>query len=65
MQGLVSEVDVLEHFTVYLEHSAFSIRDINYINSQSALSLLVRLELAGSADIAVLRKGIRHSGKKI
>ena len=55
MQGAVSEVDVLEHFSVHLKHSAFSIRDIHYINSQSALSLLVRLELSDSADIAALR----------
>ncbi len=65
MQGPVSEVDVLEHFTVHLEHSAFSIRDIHYINSQSALSLLVRLELADSADIAVLRKELDIAEKKI
>ena len=64
MQGPVSEVDVLEHFTVHLEHSAFSIRDIHYINSQSALSLLVRLELADSADIAVLRKELDIAAKK-
>ena len=65
MQGPVSEVDVLEHFTVHLEHSAFSIRDIHYINSQSALSLLMRLELADSADIAVLRKELDIAAKKI
>ena len=64
MQGPVSEVDVLEHFTVHLEHSAFSIRDIHYINSQSALSLLMRLELADSADIAVLRKELDIAAKK-
>ena len=64
MQGPVSEVDVLEHFTEHLEHSAFSIRDIHYINSQSALSLLMRLELADSADIAVLRKELDIAAKK-
>ena len=55
-------MDVLEHFTVHLEHSAFSIRDIHYINSQ--LSLLVRLELADSTDIAVLRKELDIASKK-
>ena len=64
MQGPVSEVDVLEHFTVHLEHSAFPIRDIHYINSQSALSLLVRLELADSTDITVLRKELDIAAKK-
>ena len=64
MQGPVSEVDVLEHFKVHLEHSAFSIRDIHYINSQPALSLLVRLELADSFDIAVLRKELDIAAKK-
>ena len=63
MQGPVSEVDVLEHFTVHLEHSAFSIRDIHYINSQSALSMLVRPELVDSADIAVLRKELDIAAK--
>ena len=65
MQGTVSGVNVPEHFTVHLEHSAFSIRDIHYINSQSALSMLVRLELADSADIAVLRKELDIAAKKI
>ena len=65
MQGPVSEVDVLEHFTVHFEHSDFSIRDIHYINSQSALSLLVRLELADSADIPVLRKELDIAAKNI
>ncbi len=64
MQGAVLEVDVLEHFTVHLEHSAFPNRDIHYINSQSALSLFVRLELADSADIAVLREELGIAAKK-
>ena len=65
MQGPVSEVDVLEHFTVHLEHSAFSIRDIHYINSQSVLSLLVRIELSDTADISVLRKELDIAAKNI
>ena len=65
MQGPVLEVDVLEHFIVHLEHSAFPIRDIHYINSQSALSLLVRLELADSADMAFLWKELDIAGKNI
>ena len=65
MQGPVSEVDVLDNFTVHLEHSAFSIRDIHYINRQSVLSLLVRLELADSADMAFLWKELDLAGKNI
>ena len=64
MQGPVSEVDVLDNFTVHLEHSDFSIRDIHYINCQSVLSLLVRLELADSADIDFLRKELYIAAKK-
>ena len=65
MQGPVSEVDVLDNFTVNLEHSAFSIRDIYYVNRQSVLSLLVRLELADSADMAFLWKELDLAEKNI
>ena len=65
MQGPVSEVDVLDNFTVHLEHSASSIRDIHYINSQSAFSLLVRLELVDSADMAFLWKELDIAKKNI
>ncbi|MDP6295629.1 MAG: phosphoserine phosphatase SerB [SAR324 cluster bacterium] len=50
IQGVTNERDVLERFTEKLEHLNFSIRDLHYLNFQSSLSLLMRLELAQSAD---------------
>ncbi|HCV44553.1 MAG TPA: hypothetical protein DF909_00450, partial [Deltaproteobacteria bacterium] len=50
IQGATTERDVLERFTEKLEHLNFSIRDLHYLNFQSSLSLLMRLELAQSAD---------------
>ena len=40
MQGPVSEVDVLEHFTVHLEHSAFSIRHSLHKQSISTFAVI-------------------------
>jgi phosphoserine phosphatase len=50
IQGTTNESDVLERFTEKLEHLNFSIKDLHYLNFQSSLSLLMRLELAQSAD---------------
>ena len=50
IQGVTNERDVLERFTEKLEHLNFSIRDLHYLNFQSSLSLLMRLELAQSVD---------------
>ena len=45
IQGVTNEREVLERFTEKLEHLNFSIRDLHYLNFQSSLSLLMRLEL--------------------
>ena len=44
------EREVLERFTEKLDDLNFSIRDLHYLNFQSSLSMLMRLELAQSAD---------------
>jgi len=50
IQGATTEKDVLERFTEQLEYLNFSIRDLHYLNFQSSLSLLMRLEVAESVD---------------
>jgi phosphoserine phosphatase len=50
IQGATTEKDVLERFTEQLECLNFSIRDLHYLNFQSSLSLLMRLEVAESVD---------------
>ena len=56
IQGDTTERDVLERFTEQLEHLKFSVRDLHYLNFESSLSLLMRLELAESADKESLTK---------
>ena len=43
-------LDVLEHFTKQLEERSFSILDMHYLNCQSALFLLIRLEVFDFTD---------------
>ena len=45
IQGITTENDVLERFMGQLEHLSFSIQDLHYLNFQSSLSILMRLEL--------------------
>ena len=58
-------LDVLEHFTKQLKERLFSILDMHYPNCQSALYLLIRLEVSDFTDKNLSEKRIRQIGKKI
>ena len=64
IQGATTEKDVLERFTEQLEQLSFTIRDMHYLNFESSLSLLMRLELAESADKESLTKVLDKVAKK-
>ena len=55
-------LDVLEHFTKQLEERSFSILDMHYLNCQSALFLLIRLEVSDFTDKNLSEKRIGQSG---
>ena len=65
VQGPATMLDVLEHFTKQLEERSFSILDMHYLNCQSALFLLIRLEVSDFTDKMLSEKRIGQSGKKI
>ena len=65
VQGPATMLDVLEHFTKQLEERSFSILDMHYMNCQSALFLLIRLEVSDFPDKILSEKRIGQSGKKI
>ena len=57
-------LDVLEHFTKQLEERSFSILHMHYLNCQSALFLLIRLEVSDFTDKNSLRKELDKVAKK-
>ena len=65
VQGPATMLDVLEHFTKQLEERSFSILDMHYLNCQSALFLLIRLEVSDFTDKNLSEKRIGQSSKKI
>ena len=65
VQGPATMLDVLEHFTKQLEERSFSILDMHYLNCQSALFLLIRLEVYDFTDKNLSEKRIGQSGKSI
>tara|TARA_B100000408_G_C10166878_1_gene168878 strand:- start:196 stop:513 length:318 start_codon:yes stop_codon:yes gene_type:complete len=64
IQGVTTENDVLERFTGQLEHLSFSIQDLHYLNFQSSLSILMRLELEQSTDKESLNKVLDKVAKQ-
>ncbi|MBC8258627.1 MAG: phosphoserine phosphatase SerB [SAR324 cluster bacterium] len=64
VQGPTAEQDVLEHFMEQLEDSSFSISALHYLNCQSALSLLMHLELSDSADLKLLTQELHQLANK-
>ena len=65
VQGPATMLDVLEHFTKQLEERSFSILHMHYLNCQSALFLLIRLEVSDFTDKNLSEKRIGQSCKKI
>ena len=65
VQGPATMLDVLEHFTKQLEERSFSILHMHYLNCQSALFLLIRLEVSDFTDKNLSEKRIGQSSKKI
>ena len=65
VQGPATMLDVLEHFTKQLEERSFSILDMHYLNCQSALFLLIRLEVSDFTYKNLSEKRIGQSSKKI
>ena len=65
VQGPATMLDVLEHFTKQLEERSFSILHMHYLNCQSALFLLIRLEVSDFTDKNLSEKIIGQNGKKI
>jgi len=65
VQGPATMLDVLEHFTKQLEERSFFILHMHYLNCQSALFLLIRLEVSDFIDKNLSEKRIGQSGKKI
>ena len=63
-QRLPTMLDVLEHFTKRLEERSFPILDMQYLNSKSTFSLLIRLEISDSVDKDPLRKELNIVAKK-
>ena len=64
VQGPATMLDVLEHFTNQLEVRSFSILDMHYLNCQSALFLLIRLEFSDFTGKNSLRKELDKVAKK-
>ena len=50
VQGPATMLDVLEHFTKHLEERSLSSVDMHPLNCQSALFLLIRLEVSDFTD---------------
>ena len=65
VQGPATMLDVLEHFTKQLKERLFSILDMHYPNCQSALYLLIRLEVSDFTDKNSLRKELDKVAKNI
>ena len=65
VQGPATMLDVLEHFIKHLEERSFSIMDMHSLNCQSALFLLICLEVSDFTDKNLYEKRIGQSGKKI
>ena len=65
VQGPATMLDVLEHFTKQLEERSFSILHMHYLNCQSALFLLIRLEVSDFTDKNLSEKRIGQSYRKI
>ena len=64
IQGVTTENDILERFTGQLEHLSFSIQDLHYLNFQSSISILMRLELEQSTDKESLNKVLDKVAKQ-
>ena len=64
VQGPATMLDVLVHFTKQLEEPSFRIL-MHYLNCQSALFLMIRLEVSDFTDKNLSEKRIGQSGKKI
>ena len=64
IHGPAAKCDVLEHFTKQLEERSFSILEMHPLNCQSALFLLIRLEVPDSTNKDSLRKELDKSAKK-
>ena len=65
VQGTATMLDVLKNFTKQLEERSFAILDMHYLNCQSALFLLIRLDVSDFTDENLPEKRIGQSGKKI
>ena len=65
VQGPATMLDVLEHFTKKLEERSFSILHMHYLNCQSSLFLLIRLEVSDFTDKNSLRKLLDKVAKNI
>ena len=64
IQGPATMLEVLEHFTKQMEERSFSILNMHYLNCQSALFLLIRLEVSDYTDMYSLRKELDKFVKK-